>query len=164
VCAIITANEARDGYPIISPATVAVGTIYAPPSVQEGTEMARSENSITVEGTVQQGSLDAMHLSHRVCIVSADGHTYEVEPSFVGRYLERLEGHHVIAQVHPVIDGNNRSVVRILTLKVLDRAAASSSCKAEQGTPSNTTENLECVLSEPELDSGTTLRIAGPES
>ena len=113
--------------------------------------MARSEDSITVEGTVQQGSLDAIHLSHRVCVVSADGHTYEVEPSYVGRYLERLEGHHVVAQVRPIIDGGNRSVVRILTLKVVDRAAANSSCKGEEGTPSSMAENPECVFSESEV-------------
>ena len=113
--------------------------------------MAGGRDSITVEGTVQQGSLDAIHLSHRVCIVSANGHTFEVEPSYVGRYLDRLEGHHVIAQVQPIINGENRSLVRILTLKVLDRAAASSSCKAEQGVPSCPAEKPECAFSEPEV-------------
>jgi hypothetical protein len=131
---------------------------------EEGIEMASGDDSKTVEGRVQQGSLDAIHLSHRARIVSTDGHTYEVESSYVGRYLERLEGHHVIAQVRPVINGENRSLVRILTLKVLDRSAATSSCKAEQGSPSSTTEKPECGFSEPELDSGATLRVAGPES
>jgi hypothetical protein len=34
---------------------------------------------------------------------------------------------------------------------VLDRAAASSSCKAEQGVPSCPAEKPECAFSEPEV-------------
>lgn len=113
--------------------------------------MARGEDSITVEGIVQQGSLDAIHLSPRVCIVSADGHAYEVEPSYVGRYLERFEGEHVIAQVRPVINGKNRSVIRILTLKVLGKSQLHSSWREGRGPSSADPDNPECLLSELEL-------------
>jgi hypothetical protein len=83
--------------------------------------MTGRTDTFTVEGTVHKDSLDAIHLSHQVYISAADGHTYEVEPSYVGRYLEKFEGHHVVTRVQPITNGRRRSVVRILSLEVLDK-------------------------------------------
>ncbi len=73
----------------------------------------------TIQGIVRGGSLDAVRLSHRVSIVGTDGHVYEVEPSYVGRYLQRLEGHEVIARVELLLRGRKCSVVRISSLRLV---------------------------------------------
>jgi hypothetical protein len=83
--------------------------------------MANRNDSMTIEGTVRSDSLDASQPCHRICIVATDGHTFEVEPSYVGRYLEKFEGHHVVARVQAVPNGKKGSVVRVQTLTVLDR-------------------------------------------
>jgi hypothetical protein len=64
--------------------------------------VARRRETITIEGTVQTGSLDSICLSHQICIAATDGYVYEVDPSYVGIYLENFVGCHVIARVEPV--------------------------------------------------------------
>lgn len=92
--------------------------------------MAGRSDAFTIEGTVRRDLLDAIHLSHRICIAVNDGHTYEVEPRYLGLYVERLEGRRVVARVHPVPNGKQRNVVRILRLKVLDGNPAEATSEA----------------------------------
>lgn len=94
--------------------------------------MAGRSDAFTIEGTVRRDVLDAVHLSHRICITAKDGHTYEVEPRYLGLYLERFEGRRVVARVHRVAIDTHRNVVRLLRLKVLDRDPA----EATSGTSS----------------------------
>jgi hypothetical protein len=83
--------------------------------------MTHSSYSFALEGIVQLESLEAIRRSHRICIAATDGHTYEVEPSYVGRYLERFVGCRVTARVQPLTNGTRHALVRILSLNVLDR-------------------------------------------
>jgi len=83
--------------------------------------MAGCSDMMTIEGTVQTGSPDPVCLPHRVWIAATNGHLYEVEPSYIGLYLERFEGHHIIARVRPFKTGKNSSVIRISSLKVLEK-------------------------------------------
>ncbi len=101
--------------------------------------MATHTDRIIVEGTVLTNSLDATQLPPRICIGTPDGRLYEVEPTYVGRYLEQFEGHHVIASVQSLTDDENHKVVRILSLKMLDRkptALANSGHKGGTASPS----------------------------
>jgi len=81
--------------------------------------MAERKHEITIEGIVQRESLDAILVSHRLSIVGKDGHVYEVEPSYVGAYLQRCEGQRVIARAELLHQGNDRSVVRISSLTTI---------------------------------------------
>ena len=72
-----------------------------------------------IEGRVQPCFLDSICLAHRICIMGTDGHVYEVEPNYVGLYLERFIGFRVVVQGELVTSGKHRSVVRISSLKVL---------------------------------------------
>jgi hypothetical protein len=96
--------------------------------------MAGRSDAFTIAGTVRRDVLDTIHLSHRMCIAANDGHTYEVEPRYLGLYVERFEGRRVVARVHPLPNDNQTNVVRILRLKVLDsdpaEAAAGATCSA----------------------------------
>jgi hypothetical protein len=83
--------------------------------------MSTGKITMRIEGIVQPRFLDSICLSHRVCIVATDGHVHEVEPNYVGLYLERFVGHHVVAQVEPVTRGNRCGVVRILSVKVFGK-------------------------------------------
>lgn len=114
--------------------------------------MAGQRDFMTIEGTVQSDSLDSICLSHRICIATVDGHTYEVEPSYVGLYLEGFEGHHVIARVQPITSGNKRSVVRIWGLTVLDRTPTGGKLATGGGMVLPLADSREQVLCE--LDVG----------
>jgi hypothetical protein len=76
-------------------------------------------HEITIQGTIQRESLDALLPSHRLSIVGTDGHVYEVEPTYLGAYLQRCEGCGVIAKAQILRNGIQRSVVRILSLRLL---------------------------------------------
>jgi hypothetical protein len=89
--------------------------------------MATQTDRIIVKGIVRTQSLDANRIPRRICIGTPDGRLYEVEPTYVGRYLERFEGHHVSATVQPLTHDENHNVVRILSLKMLDREPANAS-------------------------------------
>jgi hypothetical protein len=114
--------------------------------------MAGRSNDITIEGTVRRDSLDAMHLSHRISIVSTSGHTYEVEPSYIGRYLEKFEGHNVIAQARPMRNGKERSEIRIQNLRVLGRARADPTADSGGIEGPAKSDSREYVLSEPGVE------------
>ena len=101
-----------------------------------------------IEGIVQPRFLDSICLSHRVCVVASDGCVYEVEPNYVGLYLERFVGHHVVAQVVPVTDGRRRSVVRILSLKVSDMASRDRKAETESVSARPEAEGQDQVLCE----------------
>ena len=96
--------------------------------------MAGRSDAFTIAGTVRRDVLDTIHLSHRMCIAANDGHTYGVEPRYLGLYVERFEGRRVVARVHPLPNDNQRNMVRILRLKVLDgepaEAASDATCSA----------------------------------
>jgi hypothetical protein len=83
--------------------------------------VAGSKGTMTIEGTVRTSSPDPICLSHRMCITAPSGSVYEVEASYLGLYLERFEGKHVIARVKTVSKGEKRCVVRISSLKVLNQ-------------------------------------------
>jgi hypothetical protein len=120
-------------------------------STRGGENMSSRTDTITVEGTVRRDFLDAIHLSHRVCIAAKDGHTYEVEPSYLGLYLERFVGHRVVARALAVTNGKQRSVVRILSLKVLDREPAEATPGTTCGVFAQHASNDEQTLSSSEL-------------
>jgi hypothetical protein len=115
-------------------------------SARGGENMSSRTDAITVEGIVQKDFLDAIHLSHRVCIAAKDGHTYEVEPSYVGLYLERFVGHRVVARVQPVTNGKQRSVVRIVSLRVLDKKPAEAASETRCRVFRHRADNEEQVL------------------
>jgi hypothetical protein len=81
--------------------------------------MVQDADMMRIEGTVNPCFLDSICLSHRICIVAKDGHVYEIEPNYVGLYLERFIGHRVVVQGQPVTNGRSRSVVRLSSLQVL---------------------------------------------
>jgi hypothetical protein len=110
--------------------------------------VASSKGAIRIEGIVRPCFLDAICLSHRVCVVATDGRVYEVEPNYVGLYMERFVGHHVVAQVVPVTNGKRRSVVRILSLKVLDRTPMDAKTGTEDVTAPPQAEDQDQVLCE----------------
>jgi hypothetical protein len=83
--------------------------------------MANSSDTFALEGIVQIVSLEAIRRSQRICIAATDGRTYEVEPSYVGLYLERFVGCRVMARAQPLTNGTRHALVRILSLNVLDR-------------------------------------------
>ena len=117
--------------------------------------MASSGGATRVEGIVQPCFLDSICLSHRVCIVASDGRVYEVEPNYVGLYLERFVGHHVVARVKPVTNGKRRSVVRILSLKVLDTAARNADAGPESVKPQTNSTGQDLACSDVEFGSPT---------
>jgi hypothetical protein len=87
------------------------------------TNVAGRGREITIDGIVEKDSLDAILLSHRLSIVGVDGHVYEVEPNYIGAYLQRFEGHRVIARAELVFKGQGRSVIRISSLRLMGEAA-----------------------------------------
>jgi hypothetical protein len=115
-------------------------------STRGGKNMFSRTDAITVEGTVRKDFLDAIHLSHRVCIAAKDGHTYEVDPSYVGLYLERFVGHRVVARVQPVTNDKQRSVVRIVSLRVLEKEPAAAASETTCRVFPHQTDNVDQVL------------------
>jgi hypothetical protein len=113
--------------------------------------MDAGRDTMRIEGIVQPCFLDSICLSHRICVVATDGHVYEVEPNYVGLYLERFIDHHVIAHVESVTNGKSRSVVRISSLKVLDGPTTQESSAAAGGAAPSDTNIPERILSELEV-------------
>jgi hypothetical protein len=79
---------------------------------------------ITIDGIVQSESLDAILLAHKLSIVAEDGHVYEVEPRFVGAYLRHCIGLRVNARAEVILEGQHRSIVRILSLTLIGEPSA----------------------------------------
>jgi hypothetical protein len=124
------------------PATAAeIGEIFAVLGV----------DTMKIEGIVQPCFLDSVCLSHRICILATDGHVYEVEPNFVGLYLERFVGHRVEAQVQPVTNGNRRNEVRLLSLKALDEIPVNAHVASACGVDSSNSDRPNQILSELEI-------------
>jgi hypothetical protein len=85
------------------------------------TTVTERRQTITIQGSIKRDSLDALLVSHRLTIVGTDGHVYEVEPTYLGAYLQRCEGCGVIARAELLRRGEKRSVVRVLSLKLMGR-------------------------------------------
>jgi hypothetical protein len=81
--------------------------------------MTNRKDSFVVDGIVQSEPANGASSSHRISIVAADGHVYDIEPLFVGAYLKRLVGRHVIARVVPLFRAAGRSLVRISSLNLV---------------------------------------------
>ena len=117
------------------------------PSVWGETNMAGRSDAFTIEGTVRRDSWDPMYHSHRICIAAKDGDTYQVEPRYLGLYVDRFEGRRVVARVHAVPNSKERNMVRILRLKVLEGETAEATSEAAFTVFPRHADNQEHVLS-----------------
>jgi hypothetical protein len=78
----------------------------------------RHQPEIVIEGVVRDTFLDAVLPAHRLSIVGGDGHVYELEPTYLGAYLQRFVGRRVIVRAQVLVRGLGRSVVRLSSVTV----------------------------------------------
>jgi len=99
-------------------------------------EVSSHQGEIIIEGVVRSCPLDARIVAHQVSIVGTDGHVYEVEPTYLGAYLQRFDGRQVAARARVLLTRTDRSVVRLSSLHVTSgRRTSDTGCFPDTPVP-----------------------------
>jgi len=91
--------------------------ILAPGSTME----ERRNSTIIVHGTVRAAVPVGASAARQVTIVTPRGVVYDVEPTFIGATLGRLEGYRVAARAHLVRVTGDHPIIRVASLTIFGR-------------------------------------------
>jgi hypothetical protein len=94
--------------------------ICAPGSTME----QRRSSTIIVHGTVRAALSEGASCARQITIVTPQGVVYDVESTFIGATLWRLEGYRVAARAQLVRVTGNHPVIRVSSLTIFGRDRA----------------------------------------
>jgi hypothetical protein len=87
-----------------------------------GSAMEHRRNStIIVHGTVRAAVSVNASAARQVTIVTPQGVVFDVEPTFIGATLGRLEGYRVAARAHLVRGTGDHPIIRVASLTIFGR-------------------------------------------